>query len=185
MVVDLIMGLYHLMVQLWCTELCCASVVGCVLVIPAVSSGCKFSLQPEAFLCWYHLMYFLSPPGCKTVTFELFYPDLTSLLIVTTRCPPHQLCPCPVSAGMAPSGVTPSLFPPQSTLPCSGGTCVLTVAAVFTPAPAPALAGLDACNSFLGKFSWCVTTSGFLISETNSEQGFLSQIIPFLGDVLK
>lgn len=89
----------------------------------AVSSGCKFSLQPEAFLCCYHLMYFLSPPGCKTVTFELFYPGLASLLLVVTRCPPHQLCPCPVSAGRAPSGVTPRLFPPQSTLPCSGGTC--------------------------------------------------------------
>lgn len=42
------------------------------------------------------------------------------------------------------------------------------------------MAVLDAGNSFLGKFSCCLTTTGFVISQTNSEQGFLSQIILFL-----
>lgn len=93
-VMDLIMGLYHFMVQFWC--ICDdASVVGCVLVIPAVSSGCKFCLQPEAFLCWYHLMYLLSAPGCKTVHLWTFlrWPDWPHDLLLLQGAH-HTSCAC-------------------------------------------------------------------------------------------
>lgn len=71
-VMDLIMNLYHFMVQLWCTKLCCTSVVGCVLLYPlAVNSDCTLKhFYVSIISCISCLLQVV-----KLLTFKLFYPD--------------------------------------------------------------------------------------------------------------
>lgn len=108
-----------------------------------------------------------------------------------SKAPAPPAVPVPLFCWEGTSWAETQPVPSQNTLPCSVTALGVPlhpqapVSGVLTAASAPAMAVLDACNSFLGKSSWCLTSTGFVILETSSEQGFLSQIIPFLGNVLK